>query len=85
MLGVEKNANLKSNLHKKLKTNHKIWLKWVFVYRIRKRIDKLALFVGAERGKIDQIAVILFPCLFVAFSTIYWIYYLHMAARKEIY
>lgn len=52
--------------------------------RLRKRIDKAVLFVGAERGKIDQIAVIMFPCLFVAFSIIYWIYYLHMAARTEL-
>lgn len=43
--------------------------------RFRNAAEVAVLYAGSQRGKLDQISLILFPVSFLIFTIIYWVYY----------
>ena len=55
-----------------------------FIYFRFKNVANVALlYAGSQRGKLDQISLILFPLSFLLFTIIYWVLYLS-ESRKSL-
>ncbi|XP_063697831.1 glycine receptor subunit alpha-4-like [Culicoides brevitarsis] len=51
--------------------------------RFKNVADVALLYAGSQRGRLDQISLILFPISFLMFTTIYWAYYLTEARKRS--
>lgn len=51
-------------------------------FRFRNAAEYALLYAGSQKGKLDQISLVLFPVSFLAFSAIYWILYLSESRKR---
>ncbi|XP_055700976.1 glycine receptor subunit alpha-2-like isoform X2 [Phlebotomus papatasi] len=50
--------------------------------KFRNVAEYALLYAGSQRGRLDQISLILFPISFLLFTTIYWVLYLSESRKK---
>ncbi|XP_055686494.1 glycine receptor subunit alpha-4-like [Lutzomyia longipalpis] len=50
--------------------------------KFRNVAEYALLYAGSQRGRLDQISLILFPLSFLLFATIYWVLYLSESRKK---
>lgn len=51
-------------------------------FRFRNAAEYALLYAGSQKGKLDQISLVLFPVSFLVFSAIYWILYLSESRKR---
>lgn len=54
----------------------------IFFFRFRNAAEHALLYAGSQRGKLDQISLVLFPLSFLLFTTVYWILYLSESRKR---
>lgn len=53
-------------------------------FRFKSAAENVIMYAGSQRGKLDQISLIVLPLSFLIFTIIYWIIYLN-ESNKKIY
>ncbi|XP_055859106.1 glycine receptor subunit alpha-2-like [Episyrphus balteatus] len=51
-------------------------------YRFRNAAEYALLYAGSQRGRLDQISLVLFPLSFLVFAIVYWVLYLSESRKK---
>lgn len=51
-------------------------------YRFRNAAEYALLYAGSQRGRLDQISLVLFPLSFLVFTIVYWVLYLSESRKK---
>lgn len=51
-------------------------------YRFRHAAEYALLYAGSQRGRLDQISLVLFPLSFLVFTIVYWVLYLSESRKK---
>lgn len=50
--------------------------------RFRNAAEVAVLYAGSQRGKLDQISLIIFPLSFLIFTIFYWVYYISESQHR---